>query len=173
MVYYAQAWSVVLRETELFPEEIRAWRHGPVVEEVYQALPSGRCAACVPPDTFANAPDLGAEDALFGKSLWEAYNQSSASQLYRMTHAEMPWRKTWGDRPANMNGNDPIPTEYLEEYFSKQPVPGPLAAYFHDLRKREEEAEKKLLQIPPLDINRLKAGATSFTPAAGPKTTGV
>ena len=26
LLYYAQAWSLVLRESELFPEEIEAWR---------------------------------------------------------------------------------------------------------------------------------------------------
>src|SRR5262249_25302782 len=33
----------------------------------------------------------------------------------------------------------------MEEYFSRQTVPAPLAAYGHDLRRREEEAEMKLL----------------------------
>jgi len=163
LLYYAQAWSVVLRETELFQEEIRAWKNGPVVEEVFRSLPDGRCAACVPENAFANAPDLDPEDAAFVKSFWEAYSGYSASRLYRMTHSEMPWQKAWTDRP---NTNAPIPVEDIEVFFSQQTVPAPLAAYCHDLRKREEEAEKKLREIPPVDIDRFRASATSFTPAA-------
>jgi len=166
LLYYAQAWSVVLRDTELFQEEICAWENGPVVNEVYRSLPDGRCAACVPNDAFASAPDLDPEDAAFLKSFWEAYSEYSASQLYRMTHSEMPWQKAWNDRP---NANAPIPFEDIEQYFSRQTVPAPLAAYGHDLRKREEEAERKLRHIPPIDLDRFRASATSFTPAALPK----
>jgi uncharacterized phage-associated protein len=79
----------------------------PVVAEVHEALPDGRSAACVPPDAFASAPDLEPEDAAFVKSFWDAYRQYSASQLYRMTHSEMPWRKTRGNLPPNVTGDDP------------------------------------------------------------------
>jgi uncharacterized phage-associated protein len=163
LLYYAQAWSLVLRETELFPEEIRAWKNGPVVEEVYHSLPDGSCASCVPENAFASAPDPDPEDTAFLKSFWEAYSGYSASQLSRMTHAEMPWQKVWQERP---NMNAPIPVEDIEEYFSRQTVPAPLAAYCHDLRKREEEAERKLREIPRIDIDHFRASATSFTPAA-------
>jgi uncharacterized phage-associated protein len=166
LLYYAQAWSLVLRETELFPEEIRAWRYGPVVEEVYQTLPSGKCAACVPPDAFAKAPNLDADDAAFLKSFWEAYSQYSASQLYRMTHSEMPWKNTLGKLAPSDNGNDLIPVGLLDEFFSKQEVPAPLAEYCHELRRREEEAERKLRELPPIDVDRFTASATSFTSAA-------
>jgi uncharacterized phage-associated protein len=163
LLYYAQAWSLVLRETELFPEEIRAWTNGPVVQQVYRKLPDGRCATVVPRDAFDSAPDLEPEDAAFLKHFWDAYSGYSASELYRMTHSEMPWQKARKDRPT---GNAPIPLEYIEDYFSGQPVPAPLAAYLHDLRKREEEAEMKLREIPPIDVGRFRAAATSFTPAA-------
>ncbi len=169
LLYYAQAWSLVLRETELFPEEIRAGQNGPVVEEVYRKLSDGRCAACVPENAFDSAPDLDSEDAAFLKHFWEAYSGYSASQLYRMTHSEIPWLKSWKDRPTE---NAPIPVEEIEEYFSRQTVPAPLAAYRHDLRKREEQAEMKLRGIPPIDVGRFKAAATSFTPAALKKAAG-
>ena len=169
LLYYAQAWSLVLRETELFPEEICAWKNGPVVEEVYRKLPDGGCAAYVPEDAFDSAPDPEPEDALFLKHFWEAYSAYSASQLYRMTHSEMPWQKTWEGQP---NGNAPIPVEDIEDYFSRQTVPAPLAAYCHDLRRREEEAEMKLREIPPIDVGRFKVAATSFTPAALKKAAG-
>jgi uncharacterized phage-associated protein len=160
LLYYAQAWSLVIRESELFSEEICAWRHGPVVPEVNQT------GDAVPPESFADAPDLEAEEVAFVKSVWEAYNQYSALKLSRMTHEEMPWQKAWGGRPDDAAGNDPIRVEDLEEYFGKQAMPAPLAAYAHELRKREEEAIRKLLAIPPLDAGRLQAAATSYTPSA-------
>jgi hypothetical protein len=117
----------------------------------------------------ADAPDLDPENAAFLKCFWEAYSGYSASQLYRMTHSETPWQKARTDRP---NTNPPIPVADIEEFFSRQTVPAPLAAYSHDLRKREEQAERKLREIPPIDLERFRASATSFTPAALPKSAG-
>lgn len=35
MLYFAQGWHLAIREEPLFFEEIRAWRHGPVIKDVY------------------------------------------------------------------------------------------------------------------------------------------
>ncbi|MBI5345580.1 MAG: DUF4065 domain-containing protein [Chlamydiae bacterium] len=35
LLYYAQAWSLVLRKKPIFDEPIEAWPHGPVVSKVY------------------------------------------------------------------------------------------------------------------------------------------
>jgi uncharacterized phage-associated protein len=165
LLYYAQAWSIVIRESELFQEEICAWRHGPVVPEVYRALPD-QGATAIPPEAFADAPDLEADEAAFVKSVWEAYNQFSAIKLSRMTHEEIPWKKAWGGRPVDGTGNDPIQIEDLEEFFGTQAMPAPLAAYAHDLRKREEETTRKLLGIAPISADRLMSASNSYTPAA-------
>ncbi len=101
--------------------------------------------------------------AAFLKSFWEAYNRYSASELYRLTHSETPWRKTWEAKP---NANGRIAMEDIEEYFAGADVPGPLARYRHDFRKREEQAEARIRSMTPFDPARLRAAATSFTPAA-------
>jgi uncharacterized phage-associated protein len=168
LLYYAQAWSLVLRESELFPEDIEAWRWGPVVPTVYNQLPDGQGAIQIPPTQFFDAPDLPPEDAELVRSVWEAYNQYSALQLSRMTHQETPWLRAWGNRPTDGTGsdNDPIEVDDLEEYFGKQAVPAPLAAYHYELRKREEEAERILAGFPRLDPSLLRTASKSYTPAA-------
>jgi uncharacterized phage-associated protein len=168
LLYYAQAWSLVIRESELFPEDIQAWRWGPVVPDVYRALPDGLCASPITLDMVSHVPDLPAEDARFVQSVWEAYNQHSATQLSRMTHAERPYMRSWGDRPTDGTGtgDEPIPVDELEDYFGSQTVPAPLAAYQHELRKREEEAARKLAQIGPVNVAVLAAASASYTPLA-------
>src|SRR5947209_8901261 len=83
LLYYAQAWSLVLRESELFPEEIEAWCWGPVVPAVYNKLPDGQGASQIPSTMFVDAPDLPPEDLELVRSVWEAYDQYSALQLSR------------------------------------------------------------------------------------------
>jgi uncharacterized phage-associated protein len=166
LLYYAQAWSLIIRESQLFSDEIQAWRYGPVVPAVYHELPDGQGTNTILPAAFAAVPDLQAEDAEFVRSVWEAYNQYSALKLSGMTYEELPWRKAWGDRPNDGIGTVPISIEDLEEFFGKHEVPGPLAAYCNELRKREEEAARKLREMAPLDVGRLEAAVSSFTPAA-------
>ena len=172
LLYYAQAWSLVLRESELYPEELEAWRCGPVAPTAFQALPGGRAGAPVPPDAFAAAPDLSEDEAAFVRCVWEAHNPCSALQLTRMTREEAPWRKVWGDRPRDGTGNGPISMTDLEEFFSIQTTPAPLAAYRYQFRKRVEEAERALAELAPLDADRLLAAANSFTPSANHLTDG-
>ena len=168
LLYYAQAWSLVLRESELFPEQIEAWRWGPVVPVVYNKLLDGRGTSQIPLDMFVDSPDLPPEEAELVRSVWEAYNPYSALRLSRMTHDETPWVRAWGQRPTDGtgSGNDPIEVDELENYFGKQAIPAPLAAYHYELRRREEAAERELAKFPHLDPSRLKAISKSYTPAA-------
>jgi hypothetical protein len=133
---------------------------------VYHELPDGQGANQVDSQAFATAPDLQGDEAEFVRRVWEAYDPYSALQLSRMTHEEMPWRNAWGDRLGDGTGNEPISIDDLEEFFGKQTMPAALAAYRHELRKREEAAERTLAELAPLDVGRLKAGANSFTRSA-------
>lgn len=166
LLYYAQAWSLILRESELFSDDLQAWRWGPVVPAVYRKLPDEMAANHIGPDAFADAPDLQGDEAEFVKRVWEAYNQYSALQLLKMAHEELPWRNAWGDRPADGSGDDPISIDDLDSFFGKQTVPAALAEYSHRRRRKEEEAERQLAGLAPLDAGGLKNAATSFTPAA-------
>ncbi|MEI7686523.1 MAG: type II toxin-antitoxin system antitoxin SocA domain-containing protein [Planctomycetota bacterium] len=157
LLYYAQAWSMVLRERDLFAEELQAWRYGPVVPEVYQAMPDEQGAKPITPELFVDVPDISDEDEKeFLNHLWDAYKGFSALKLSDMTHHEAPWIKAWGGRPIDGNGKDPIDVDLLAEYFSAQDVPGSLAKYCHELRRREEEAERRIAEMPPLNAALLK-----------------
>jgi uncharacterized phage-associated protein len=166
LLYYAQAWSLVLREAELFSDDLQAWRWGPVVPAVYHQLPDGQGANVLSEKAFADVPDVQGDEAEFVKCVWEAYNGYSALQLSRMTREEPPWRKAWESRPGDGGGDGPISIDDLEDYFGRQAVPAPLAAYYHNRRKKEQEAERSLAGLAPLDPARLQSAATSFTPAA-------
>jgi uncharacterized phage-associated protein len=113
LLYYAQAWSLVVRQSELFPEDVQAWRDGPVVPVVYHALPDGEGANAIPANHLADAPDPTPEDAEFVRRVWQAYNPYSALKLSAMTHEETPWLKAWGNRPRDGSGTVPISVDDL------------------------------------------------------------
>jgi len=161
LLYYAQAWSLVIRESELFSDELEARPHGPVVPAAYHALSDGPIRA----EALAGVPDLRHEEAEFVRRLWEAYSPYSALHLSKMVREEAPWLKAWGNQPRDGGGNNAISVIDLEDYFGGQTMPAPLAAYGHELRKRRGEAERRLAELAPLDIVRLTAAAKSFTPS--------
>jgi uncharacterized phage-associated protein len=50
LLYYAQGVHLALHDVALFPEEIQAWMHGPVVPEVYQKYKDGGGEALPSPE---------------------------------------------------------------------------------------------------------------------------
>lgn len=97
LLYYAQGFHLAMNEgAPLFPEEIRAWMHGPVVREVWEEYRDHGSNAIAPPEDF----DMGIiqEDAaMFLKEIHNYFGQFSAWKLRNMTHEETPWAETTRD----------------------------------------------------------------------------
>ncbi len=161
LLYYAQSWSLVVRDSELFPETVEAWRLGPVVPEVYRFFRDGFGVSEITDTHFPSTPDLPPAEAEFVLSIWESYKQHSPPHLSKLTHQELPWRKTWGDRTTQGTGNDPISVSDMEEWFSKQAIPAPIAEYEHNLRTAEDDARNRIAAMPQFDPVMLAAKAVS------------
>ena len=101
LLYYAQGWSLAMRNRALFDEKIEAWAHGPVVPVVYREFKSNGDSpinpALVPP-----AENLTPDEKAFLESLWSGYKKYSASSLREMTHQH----STWIDARAGLQPGD-------------------------------------------------------------------
>ena len=166
LLYYTQAWSLVTRQSELFEETLEAWRYGPVVTEVREALPKNLGSRQVEPETFTGAADLGPDEAEFVEAVWEEYKDFTAYKLRDMTHNETPWVNAWGGKPLDAHGHDEIAVADLEEFFSRQTMSARIAAYDHECRKREEEARVHLATRPGIDVHRFAAMAARRSDSA-------
>nr|USU33794.1 DUF4065 domain-containing protein [Methylobacterium sp. OTU13CASTA1] len=114
LVYYAQAWSLALRDRPLFDEDMQAWAHGPVADSVYQIYrDSGWHALPVPEHT----PALEQEDVEHLSTILQTYGDFSAKHLERMTHAEDPWLEARGDLPDEARCRDPIHKETMARFY--------------------------------------------------------
>jgi uncharacterized phage-associated protein len=120
LLYYVQAWSLVMRNRPMFGERIEAWVHGPVVREVYQHFRNGNSPILLE-DIGEPTFDLEDEDREFIGNTWETYKVHSALRLREMTYAEDPWtiaRRGYG--PAD-RWDVEITQDALREYFSSLP----------------------------------------------------
>src|SRR4051812_44718694 len=83
LLYYAQGWSLVLRDSELFPEDIKALEDGPKVPDLIAHQDNGASWLIIEAKTFEPEPDLDQEDETsFLQHLWSAYAYLSNSGLY-------------------------------------------------------------------------------------------
>ena len=87
LLYYSQAWYLVLAEEPLFAESIEAWVHGPVVASVFGEYKHFRWSEINEDGTASSIPDIDGHL----RAVWEAYGNFSASELERLTHQETPW----------------------------------------------------------------------------------
>ncbi|QRN40601.1 MAG: DUF4065 domain-containing protein [Neisseriaceae bacterium] len=92
LVYYAQGFSLAINNRPLFKEEIRAWKHGPVVKELYDKYRKYGSGALPTDDLNINHNNFSEEDKKLLDDVYDVYGQFSAWKLRNMTHEEAPWR---------------------------------------------------------------------------------
>ena len=88
LVYFAYGWYYAYFNQPLFPETIYAFRHGPVVKELYERFESFG-GNPITEDVMKMDFDAQAETIL--DSIWKAYEQYTDIQLSDITHTHPPW----------------------------------------------------------------------------------
>ena len=93
LCYYAQGFHLAINNTRLFPNDIEAWQHGPVVRELYDKYKN--CGAGMLKISESFSPDILPETVKeLLKDVYRMYWQYSAWRLRDMTHIEPPWINT-------------------------------------------------------------------------------
>jgi uncharacterized phage-associated protein len=115
LLYYVQGYSLAYRGRPMFAERIKAWRHGPVVPEVYPCFANYGSAPIALHE--AKPVELDPEDEEFVVAVWESYRIYSPIALRNMTHRETPWKNARRGLTANDPSVTEITTESIEEFF--------------------------------------------------------
>ncbi len=108
LVYYAQGFHLAMHGGPLFPEEIVAWAHGPVVPELYRGYKAFGAGA-IPRPAGVDFDKYTPRVRELLDEVYAVYGQFSAWKLRDLTHEEPPWK----DTPTNGT----IPKESLRDYF--------------------------------------------------------
>lgn len=120
LLYYAQAWYMVLTENKeepiLFDERIEAWSHGPVVREIYNKYSEMRYNAILRPEADV---ELDEETEEILKEVLRVYGKYEASYLEELTHQEDPWKITRGDLPLEARCTDEIDRTIIFDFYRK------------------------------------------------------
>lgn len=114
LVYYAQGFHLAMHNEVLFNEDIVAWEHGPVVEQLYHEYKQYGSGAIPHPDEFDDSPFTDKQKELI-KEVYQVYGQFSAWKLRNMTHSEQPWI----DTPRNAVIDPALMQSFFKDYIVK------------------------------------------------------
>jgi len=115
LIYYAQAWSLALRDQALFEEDFQAWAHGPVVRSVYDRFSGSSWAALPPPD--CDITEIDSETADLLEDILDSYGLKSPKQLESLTHKESPWLDARGHLPPEARSENIISKESMNTFY--------------------------------------------------------
>ena len=114
LVYYAQAWSLVWDDRELFREPIEAWANGPVVRSLYD---EHRGQFLVDAWPKGNPRKLNGDERDTVDAVLRFYGGRNAQELSDLTHRELPWREARRGVPDGERGATPISLATMAEYY--------------------------------------------------------
>ena len=112
LVYFAYGWYYAYFDQPLFPETIFAWKHGPVVAELYGRFKRyGGLPIDQTPEPVGNL-DQSVQGIL--EAVWESYAFKTDIELSRITHRiEAPWAQVYQEYGRNAI----IEPQEIRDYF--------------------------------------------------------
>lgn len=116
LLYYAQAWSLVLEGKPMFKEDLEAWIHGPVVPKVYYHYKQFGFGA-ISDDTKIESAPIGPYKRVLDE-VWKVYGKYDADYLELLTHSEDPWMFARNELDANKASQAVISTDLMLAYYS-------------------------------------------------------
>ena len=119
LVYYSQAWSLVVDGKPLFDEKIEAWIHGPVVRSLFE-LNQGKYEIDPIEQNLGDPEKLDEDQQETIGLVVKHYGPLQPEDLTALTRSEPPWQKarTRGNLTLTQRGNEEILHEDMKEYYS-------------------------------------------------------
>ena len=130
LVYYSHGWYMGNCHAELFPEDVEAWPHGPVVRDLYiQFKDAGRSPishlgkrmeVANGKVTLVEPKHDGSLEEFF-ESIWSVYGDYSGIQLSNMTHRPgEAWTLVAEQYGYDLTSKPTITSEIIEAVFERK-----------------------------------------------------
>ncbi|NII28569.1 SocA family protein [Pseudoflavitalea sp. X16] len=124
LVYYAQAWHMVLVKRDLIAENFQAWVHGPVIPALYNDYREFGWKPLMrddlTPDAFTKIKEqLPADTLQLLQDVCYEYFGLEAFELEKLTHNEDPWLITRKGLADDAPSDRIIDKALIKGYYSK------------------------------------------------------
>jgi len=120
LVYYAQAWSLVINKRKLFADRIEAWVHGPAIRTLYSEYKEfGFSPIKRKVDEDITEFFLPRDKKLLD-NVWKTYGKLDSEYLEMLTHSEKPWQESREGLQGDESSNNEISLETIKTYYLKK-----------------------------------------------------
>jgi len=120
LVYYAQAWSLVLNNKKLFSEPIEAWVHGPAVRSLYVQYKKFGFNPIQENVEETSFKSISRKTKELLDEIWKVYGKLDASYLEMLTHAERPWLEAREGLQGSESSEVEISTRTMKNYYKEK-----------------------------------------------------
>lgn len=115
LCYYAQAWSLVWDDTQLFEEDFEAWANGPVCQPLF-AYSRGKFDVDAG-EMKGDSGNLTEQQKQTVDEVLGHYGDKNAQWLSQLTHMEDPWREARDGLPSGASCCNIITKESMAMYY--------------------------------------------------------
>lgn len=120
IVYYAQAWSLVLKNKKLFSDDIEAWVHGPAIKSLYVEYKKFGFNSIKKEVTNSSLKNLSLETRKLLDSVWSVYGHLDAYYLEMLTHSESPWQEAREGLQNSENSERVISLKTMKNFYTQK-----------------------------------------------------
>jgi len=120
LLYYSQAWSLVINDKKLFNDDIEAWVHGPAVPTVYSEFKKFGFDNINIKVSEKELSAIATKDKTILDEVWRVYGKFDASYLEMLSHSETPWQEARAGLPPNESSSNKISLDTMREYYGKK-----------------------------------------------------
>lgn len=118
LMYYAKGWSLALQNDNLYPEKCEAWKHGPVIYNLYKLHPG----EIILPDNWVERikgkpENIKGFDQQIVDFVIKKYGAMSGWGLRNLTHTETPWIQAWEESKQGSTSHFIIEDKAIKKYF--------------------------------------------------------
>ncbi|MBI5345541.1 MAG: SocA family protein [Chlamydiae bacterium] len=114
LLYYAQAWYLVLQNKPLFTEDFQAWVHGPALPSQYQRFKNLEWRPILEEVTM---PKITNDIRSHLTEIVNVFGIETASALELMTHNEKPWLEARKGIAADQPSKEVISKESMRSFY--------------------------------------------------------
>jgi uncharacterized phage-associated protein len=108
LLYYSQSLHLALEDEPLFPEEIQAWRYGPVCPPAYSMYSQFESEQLPVPNDTDLPEKFSQEQYDLLEEVWLYFGEHHAYALSEITHVEFSWKKARKGLSAQAASTEPI-----------------------------------------------------------------
>ncbi|MDP3697934.1 MAG: DUF4065 domain-containing protein [Candidatus Taylorbacteria bacterium] len=120
LLYYAQAWSLVLNDKKIFNDKIEAWVHGPAIPLVYLEFKKFGFNDIKMKVNENDLESLSEKDKKVLDEVWRVYGKFDADYLELLTHNETPWQEARKGLQQYDNSGNEISVDLMKKYYGEK-----------------------------------------------------